>query len=120
MRKMSTNTEKQGQEKERPQVPKPTEPRIVITEEAKDAIYVNFSRLFFSDHDFILELGQQLPAEEGKNIVRINLRIAMTPQTAERLGNRLLRFVSGYKKETESKKQKEEAAKDKPRLNTTI
>ncbi|MFQ6124722.1 MAG: hypothetical protein ACE5R6_08975 [Candidatus Heimdallarchaeota archaeon] len=52
-----------------------------MIENAQNAIYVNFSRLFISDHDFILELGQQFPnpAEEGRNIVRINTRVAMTP-----------------------------------------
>jgi len=98
---------------------KPKPPQFIITENAKTAVYVNYSRLFFSDHDFMLELGQQLPAEEV-NVVRINWRIAMTPQTAERLGTRLIRFAAEYKNGLEKKKQQTEAKKEESRFNTTI
>ena len=109
----------QNNEQENQQSAKSKPPQFIITENAKTAVYVNYSRLFFSDHDFMLELGQQLPAEEG-NVVRINLRIAMTPQTAERLGTRLIRFATEYKKGIEKKTQQTETKKDTSRFNTTI
>lgn len=119
---MNIKTEEITQEKEESQETKTVGPQIIISEEAQNAIYVNFSRLFVSDHDFILELGQQLPspAEEGKNIVRINSRVAMTPQTAERLGARLARFVLAYKKEHERRNQKLETNKHEKQFSTTI
>ncbi|MFQ5820564.1 MAG: hypothetical protein ACE5I5_11295 [Candidatus Heimdallarchaeota archaeon] len=51
---MNIKTEEIAQEKEESQETKTVGPRIIISEEAQNAIYVNFSRLFVSDHDFIL------------------------------------------------------------------
>lgn len=67
------NTVEITQGKEELQDIKPASPWMIMNEEAQNAIYVNFSRLFISDHDFILELWQQLssPAEKVRNIVRI-------------------------------------------------
>jgi len=44
----------------------------------------------------------------------------MTPQTAERLGARLARFVLAYKKELERSKQKSETNKKEKQFRTTI
>ncbi len=119
---MNIKAEEITQEKEESQETKTAGPQIIMTEEAQNAIHDNFSRLFVSDHDFILELGQQLPspAEEGKNIVRINSRVAMTHQTAEQLEARLTRFVLTYKKEHERNNQKSETNKKEKQFRTTI
>ncbi|MFQ5820565.1 MAG: hypothetical protein ACE5I5_11300 [Candidatus Heimdallarchaeota archaeon] len=44
----------------------------------------------------------------------------MTPQTAERLGARLARFVLAYKKEHERRNQKLETNKHEKQFSTTI
>ncbi|MFQ6124033.1 MAG: DUF3467 domain-containing protein [Candidatus Heimdallarchaeota archaeon] len=95
-----------------PQETAPEDFQIIMTREARIVTYSNYSRLFYTESEFLLDLGQQLPPEEGRRKIIIKSRTAMTPQMAERLGNLLTNLVAEYKKGREKQNKRDNTTKE--------
>lgn len=73
--------------------PKSQQLQVVIDDDVSQGKYVNFANILHSPSEFVIDLGRIVP---GKNDVRIQERIIMTPLHAKQLLQALAQNIGLY------------------------